>query len=719
VPDILWVEGVAAGGDDGGRSRRELDASDVVWCVGLELLSPVECCRDRLGLCDGAWGRAGACGADGDDEGRTDGVRGDGVGVGDVGAVPGGAWVSGHSSGDVDRRGAEREHDGRLVRGRDRDERDGTGQCSRDGVSVGDGTRGRAGAAGAYRSCEDRRDGMRGNGVGVGDGGAVPDIFWVEGDAAGGDDGGRSRRELDASDVVWCVGAELFSPVECCQDRLGLCDGAWGRAGACGADGDDEGRTDGLRGDGVGVGDVGAVLGGAWVSGHSSGDVDRRGAEREHDGRLVRGRDRDERDGTGQCSRDGVSVGDGTRGRAGAAGAYRSCEDRRDGMRGDRVGVGDVGAVSDIFWVEGDAAGGDDGGRAVRERQRHVLGGCGRHERGRTVKRCGDGVSVVDGAWVWSGACVVFSAGTDGGDGMRGDGVGVGDVGAVPDILGGDGDSADGDDGGRAVRERQRHALGGCGRLERDRTIEWCGDGVSVVDGAWVWTWACFVYSDGTDGGDGMRGDEVGVGDVGAVPDILWVEGDAAGGDDGGRSRRELDASDVVLGVGLELLSPVECCQDRLGLCDGAWGRAGARGADGDDEGRTDGVRGDGVGVGDVGAVPGGAWVSGHSSGDVDRRGAEREHDGRLVRGRDRDERDGTGQCSRDGVSVGDGTRGRAGAAGAYRSCEDRRDGMRGNGVGVGDGGAVPDIFWGEGNAAGGDDGGRAVRERQRHVLGG
>jgi hypothetical protein len=124
----------------------------------------------------------------------------------------------------------------------------------------------------------------------------------------------------------------------------------------------------------VGVGDVGAVPGGAWVSGHSSGDGDHWGSELERDGGLVRGRDRDERDGTGQCSRDRVSVGDGTRGRAGAAGAYRSCEDRRDGMRGDGVGVGDVGAVPGVLWVEGDATGGDDGGRAVRERQRHVLG---------------------------------------------------------------------------------------------------------------------------------------------------------------------------------------------------------------------------------------------------------------------------------------------------------------------------------------------------------
>jgi hypothetical protein len=47
---------------------------------------------------------------------------------------------------------------------------------------------------------------------------------------------------------------------------------------------------------------------------------------------------------------------------------------------------------------------------------------------------------------------------------MRGDGVGVGDVGAVPDILGGEWDAAGGDHGGRSDRERQRHALGGCRR---------------------------------------------------------------------------------------------------------------------------------------------------------------------------------------------------------------------------------------------------------------
>jgi hypothetical protein len=129
---------------------------------------------------------------------------------------------------------------------------------------------------------------------------------------------------------------------------------------------------------------------------------------------------------------------------------------------------------------------------------------------------------------------------------MRGDGVGVGDVGAVPDILWGEGDATVDDDGGRADRERQRHALGGCGRHERDRTIQRCGDGVRLGYSAWDWTGSCFLYIDWADRGDGMRGDGVGGGDVGAVPDILGGEEDAAGCNDGEPSRRELDASDVV-----------------------------------------------------------------------------------------------------------------------------------------------------------------------------
>ena len=84
---------------------------------------------------------------------------------------------------------------------------------------------------------------MRGDGVGVGDVDAVFGVVWNEEDEPCGNDGEQSRREPDACDVVCFFGLELITLVECCRDRLGLCDGAWGRAGVCGADGDDEGRT--------------------------------------------------------------------------------------------------------------------------------------------------------------------------------------------------------------------------------------------------------------------------------------------------------------------------------------------------------------------------------------------------------------------------------------------------------------------------------------------
>ena len=46
-------------------------------------------------------------------------------------------------------------------------------------------------------------------------------------------------------------------------------------------------------------------------------------------------------------------------------------------MRGDGVGVGDIGTMpGDAGRRWGDAAAGDDGGGAGRERDRGVVGGC-------------------------------------------------------------------------------------------------------------------------------------------------------------------------------------------------------------------------------------------------------------------------------------------------------------------------------------------------------
>ena len=97
-------------------------------------------------------------------------------------------------------------------------------------------------------------------------------------------------------------------------------------------------------------------------------------------------------------------------------------------MRGDGVGVGDIGTVPGDAGRSGDAAGGDDGGGAGRERVGDLVGGWGDSERDGAGEPGRDGVGVIDGAGGGDGACDVHGAGTGGADGMRGDGVGVGDI---------------------------------------------------------------------------------------------------------------------------------------------------------------------------------------------------------------------------------------------------------------------------------------------------
>ena len=187
-------------------------------------------------------------------------------------------------------------------------------------------------------------------------------------------------------------------------------------------------------------------------------------------------------------------------------------------MRGDGVGVGDVGEVPGGARGSGHAAGGDDGGGAGREHDGGMVGGQVRGEHDAATEPSGDGIGVDDGAWIEHGACRVHGTGTGGGDGMRGDGVGVGDVGEVPGGARGGGHAAGGDDGGGAGREHDGGMVGGQVRGEHDAATEPSRDGIGVDDGAWIEHGACRVHGTGTGGGDRMRGDGVGVGYIGAVP---------------------------------------------------------------------------------------------------------------------------------------------------------------------------------------------------------
>ena len=95
-------------------------------------------------------------------------------------------------------------------------------------------------------------------------------------------------------------------------------------------------------------------------------------------------------------------------------------------MRGDGVGVGDIGEVQGDARSAGDTAAGDDSWGAGRQQDTGVVGGCGDIERDASSERCGDRACVGDIARGEHGACLLYRQGSGGAHGMRGDGVGVG-----------------------------------------------------------------------------------------------------------------------------------------------------------------------------------------------------------------------------------------------------------------------------------------------------
>jgi hypothetical protein len=87
--------------------------------------------------------------------------------------------------------------------------------------------------------------------------------------------------------------------------------------------------------------------------------------------------------------------------------------------------------------------------------------------------------------------------------------------------------------------------VGGRGGIERDASSEPSGDRVGLNDGARCGHWACATHGTVSGRAHGMRGDGVGVGDIGQVQGDARSPGDAAGGDDGGGAGREQDAGVV------------------------------------------------------------------------------------------------------------------------------------------------------------------------------
>jgi len=224
-----------------------------------------------------------------------------------------------------------------------------------------------------------------------------------------------------------------------------------------------------MRGDGVGVGDVDEMPRGAWGGGHTAGGDDGWGAISKHIMWLVGGRCEYERDESHESCWHWIDVGDGARVEHGSFAVHVAQPGGAYGMRGDGVGVRDVCAMYDgRAWSGRDAAGGDDGGGSRWERDASVVGGRWRSERGTTREPGGDGIGIDDGTRGQSGDADVYSTGAGGADGMRGDGVGVGDVGEMPCGAWGGGHTACFGDSWRSIGEPDGGMVGGHGSDERD-----------------------------------------------------------------------------------------------------------------------------------------------------------------------------------------------------------------------------------------------------------
>ena len=137
-------------------------------------------------------------------------------------------------------------------------------------------------------------------------------------------------------------------------------------------------------------------------------------------------------------------------------------------MRGDGLGVGHIREMPSRTWGCRHSSGGDDGRTARREHVAGLVGGYGEHEHDAARQPRRDGIGIDDGARGEYGHREVYGAGAGGTVGVRGDGVGVGDVGEVPGGAWGTRISTDGLDGGRSEGKRDTGVELGPGKAERD-----------------------------------------------------------------------------------------------------------------------------------------------------------------------------------------------------------------------------------------------------------
>ena len=104
---------------------------------------------------------------------------------------------------------------------------------------------------------------------------------------------------------------------------------------------------------------------------------------------------------------------------------------------------------------------------------------------------------------------------------------------------------------------------------EQDTSREPCGDGLSINDGAWVKHGDREVHGAWSHRAHGMRGDRLGVRDIGEVQCGTWGGRDSTCCDDCRRSGSECDAGLECGRRERESNAGIECGRDRVSIDDG------------------------------------------------------------------------------------------------------------------------------------------------------
>ena len=114
---------------------------------------------------------------------------------------------------------------------------------------------------------------------------------------------------------------------------------------------------------------------------HTACNCDNREEHSKHVGGVLSGPRYDEHDASGELGGDRIGISDGARCGPGAGGVHGDGPARAYGMRGDGVGVRDIGEVPEQPRGRRDEARDCDDGRAIGEHVGGVLGGSGLDER--------------------------------------------------------------------------------------------------------------------------------------------------------------------------------------------------------------------------------------------------------------------------------------------------------------------------------------------------